>query len=447
MSDAAVNIGLIALFWGLISAVSLPLGSLCGLYFSPKKLTISILMAFGAGALLFALSIELFAHSLHYIELHGVQIGYATIVGAIIGGLLFDFLNQLLNNRGAFIRNLSNTKNYIARGGALLNYRKIRELQSIHILKSLDAPSLALLLQVIEPDTISEGEILFHQNEAELDYIYLIRKGSVKLAHFSDHKDTDSVTEIIQSGGMFGLTTLMSSAEYGGYIASAQATRLTTVFKIKISSFLPILRDNPNLQHTIRSIAYSRVNKFAKINPQIDVTKIKESMLKFLDDLSNIENQPPLSKTKRLKSAGLAIWLGILIDTFPESLVIGMLAVSPDGISYAFIVGVFLANFPEAMSSSSVLKRAGFRRSVVLAMWLFVCIITGIGAYIGATLFPAHPTGHTLILIAAIEGLAAGAMLTAIAETMLPEAFEHGGAITGFSCLCGYLCSMLVKLI
>jgi zinc transporter ZupT len=46
-----------------------------------------------------------------------------------------------------------------------------------------------------------------------------------------------------------------------------------------------------------------------------------------------------------------------------------------------------------------------------------------------------------------VEGLAAGAMLTAIAESMLPEAFEHGGAITGFACLCGFLASMMVKLI
>jgi hypothetical protein len=30
---------------------------------------------------------------------------------------------------------------------------------------------------------------------------------------------------------------------------------------------------------------------------------------------------------------------------------------------------------------------------------------------------------------------------------MLPEAFEHGGAITGFACLCGFLASMLVKLL
>jgi zinc transporter ZupT len=46
-----------------------------------------------------------------------------------------------------------------------------------------------------------------------------------------------------------------------------------------------------------------------------------------------------------------------------------------------------------------------------------------------------------------IEGVAAGAMLTMIAETMLPEAFEHGGGtIVGLSTLAGFLASMSVKL-
>ena len=59
-----------------------------------------------------------------------------------------------------------------------------------------------------------------------------------------------------------------------------------------------------------------------------------------------------------------------------------------------------------------------------------------------------------LLLIVALLGaplyavLAAGAMLTMIAETMLPEAFEQGGGpIVGLSTLAGFLAALLVKLI
>ncbi len=140
--------------------------------------------------------------------------------------------------------------------------------------------------------------MLFRQHDPEHEYIYLIRRGSVSLTHTPDNPDAQPVIETVDSGDIFGLTTLMSNAEYGGYIASARATTLTTVYKIKISSFLPILRDNPALQHTIRSIAYRRINKFASVNPSIDATKIKESILRFLNELSGVEQNTSIPEDK-----------------------------------------------------------------------------------------------------------------------------------------------------
>ncbi|GEM_PF-2863760 len=58
-------------------------------------------------------------------------------------------------------------------------------------------------------------------------------------------------------------------------------------------------------------------------------------------------------------NAALAIRLRIFIDCIPESLVIGMLVVSTTGISIAFITDVFLANMPEAMSSSVSIRDNG----------------------------------------------------------------------------------------
>ena len=43
------------------------------------------------------------------------------------------------------------------------------------------------------------------------------------------------------------------------------------------------------------------------------------------------------------------------------------------------------------------------------------------------------------------EGLAAGAMLTMIAQTMLPEAYFKGGEIIGFSTLLGFLAAIFFK--
>ena len=51
--------------------------------------------------------------------------------------------------------------------------------------------------------------------------------------------------------------------------------------------------------------------------------------------------------------------------------------------------------------------------------------------------------GTGAVAMGAVGGLAAGAMLTMIAETMLPEAFEQGGAIVGLSTLLGFLAALI----
>jgi zinc transporter ZupT len=46
---------------------------------------------------------------------------------------------------------------------------------------------------------------------------------------------------------------------------------------------------------------------------------------------------------------------------------------------------------------------------------------------------------------AVLEGFAAGAMLTVVAETMLPEAYHKGGGIVGLSTLTGFLSAVLLS--
>ena len=76
-----------------------------------------------------------------------------------------------------------------------------------------------------------------------------------------------------------------------------------------------------------------------------------------------------------------------------------------------------------------------------------LCLMTGIGALIGALIFPPNPQGTLRYIVSGIEGLAAGAMLTMIADTMMPEAFEQGGGtVTGLATLAGFLAALGVKL-
>jgi zinc transporter ZupT len=142
--------------------------------------------------------------------------------------------------------------------------------------------------------------------------------------------------------------------------------------------------------------------------------------------------------------AAKSIWLGILIDGFPESIVIGSLVVSEKGIQISFVVGVFLANLPEAMSAAVAMQKGGMSHCLIYAMWSSIMLITGLGALFAAAIFPEDMSNDWRLSLAAIEGLAGGAMLTVIAETMLPEAFHESGNYAGVACLLGFLTTFVV---
>lgn len=148
--------------------------------------------------------------------------------------------------------------------------------------------------------------------------------------------------------------------------------------------------------------------------------------------------------------AAIMIWLGILIDAVPESVVLGILAsTASEGSLLTFVIGVFLSNLPEAMSSSGTLSACGFSKRRIMSMWSSIVVLTGIGAAIGATIFPAgsETKAGTQFAMAAIEGMCGGAMLAMIANTALPEAFEQGGDVVGISCLSGFLSALFVSVV
>jgi ZIP family zinc transporter len=117
---------------------------------------------------------------------------------------------------------------------------------------------------------------------------------------------------------------------------------------------------------------------------------------------------------------GLGIVLGAVLDGIPESVVIGVSLLGGETTSLAVIVAVFLSNVPESMSASVDLVEGGWARSRVLLMWAVVVLMSGAAAGIGY----AALEDSSASVIGGIEAFAAGAILTMLADEMIPEAFE-----------------------
>lgn len=72
-----------------------------------------------------------------------------------------------------------------------------------------------------------------------------------------------------------------------------------------------------------------------------------------------------------------AIVLGTVLDGVPESFVLG-LTVLHGSVSISLLAGIALSNLPEAISSTSGLKEAGWTSRRVYRMWSAVALAAGL---------------------------------------------------------------------
>lgn len=142
-------------------------------------------------------------------------------------------------------------------------------------------------------------------------------------------------------------------------------------------------------------------------------------------------------------SSGAAIFIGTLLDNVPESIVLGMSIVSGGSISLAFLAAVFVSNLPEGVAGSINLEAAGHSRRSIFWMWLTLVIVSAACAGLGYALIRWLPGVDGLYT----QAFAAGAMLTMLADAMMPEAFEHGGILVGLFTVLGFLAAAMLAVI
>jgi zinc transporter, ZIP family len=146
------------------------------------------------------------------------------------------------------------------------------------------------------------------------------------------------------------------------------------------------------------------------------------------------------STGEQAQGSPLAIVLGAALDGVPESAIIGLSLVLGGGVSMSFVVATFLSNLPEALAATTGLRQAKWRRSKIRLLWLVVVGVSVLAGVLGYALFDAS-SGATG---AFIQAFAAGALLTMLADTMMPEAFEFGGKLVGLFTVAGFATALAV---
>jgi ZIP family zinc transporter len=132
---------------------------------------------------------------------------------------------------------------------------------------------------------------------------------------------------------------------------------------------------------------------------------------------------------------GAALALGALLDGIPESIVIGVSLLRGGAVGLVAVIAVFLSNIPEGLSSAAGMKAEGKAPAYVFLLWAGIALIAGISSLGGYLLFDGvAPAG-----VAAVQAVAAGAILAMIVDTMVPEAFEGTHDYAGLIAVLGFL--------
>lgn len=229
------------------------------------------------------------------------------------------------------------------------------------------------------------------------------------------------------------------------HTAGAKAHTKVEAWSLKRSDFRALLDTNSNFR--LRLAFYLKdgeLLEYLEKRYNLNQAKILFWRGQAIKNAKNGELPPSMLEmgieSTNAHGASLAIWLGILLDGIPESLVIGANMIH-GSVSISLVAGLFLSNYPEALSSSNGMQKEQFSKTKIVLMWSSIMLFTGIGAAVG-NIFMQSAEPHWFSFI---EGLAAGAMLTMIAQTMLPEAYGKGGSVTGFSTLMGFLITISLK--
>jgi ZIP family zinc transporter len=141
--------------------------------------------------------------------------------------------------------------------------------------------------------------------------------------------------------------------------------------------------------------------------------------------------------------SGAAIAIGALLDGVPESVVLGVGLLGGGVVSAPVLAAVIISNVPEGLSSAAGMKASGRSARYVFGVWGGIAVTSGLAALLGYVLLgDASPA-----TIAVITAVAAGAILTMVADTMIPEAFEETQTWTGVIAATGFLTAFSIDVL
>jgi CRP-like cAMP-binding protein len=419
----------------VLAMTSLIVGSVIGVYVKPSQRTNAVIMAFGTGALIQALALELAYEGaerlVHHAHLDGVSSWLWVAGGFVAGGTMYYVANLILEQRGAAMRHPAMAKLYILNKKREESAAILASLSKIDLVRSLPPEEMEDVLVCVQPVQVPSGRQIFRKGEKG-DALYLIEKGQVNIIA----GDNNATLAELGPGSSFGEMALLTGEPRS---ATAFAVTDTSLLRIDKEHFDELLERSPNLRRAVEQLNSQRlVTNVEATKGSVDSDHWQQVALANIQRLTRSE-EASMMKSHAASGAAIAIFLGAMLDGIPESIVIGSSFVSLESFRFTFLAAVFLSNLPEAIASATGMHAAGFSKLKIFGLWGTLVVAGAVAAALG-NIFLSDAPATALTLVGAVAG---GGILAMVSSVMMPEAYEDGGPSVGLATIAGFLCAFL----
>jgi ZIP family zinc transporter len=149
-------------------------------------------------------------------------------------------------------------------------------------------------------------------------------------------------------------------------------------------------------------------------------------------------DQREVTKAGARGGVGLALLAAVTLDGVPENLALGVSLV--DGVAVTLLVAIFLSNLPESLVGAVAMRESGQSRQAVIGTWVVCAALLTVAVVLGRLV----AVGLSDAVLAVALSFAGGAVLASLADTLMPEAFEHGRPLNAFATAAGFFLSFVL---
>lgn len=159
---------------------------------------------------------------------------------------------------------------------------------------------------------------------------------------------------------------------------------------------------------------------------------------RYLSGRSGPEQREVISAGSRRRGVGLALLAAVTLDGVPENLALGVSLVETASLS--LLVAIFFSNLPESLVGAVAMRHSGQRAGSVLLTWTACAVLLAAAVVLGR----GAASGFSEEVLAVALAFAGGAVLASLADTLMPEAFEHGRPLNAFATAAGFFLSFIL---